>query len=302
MSSVMVVLIGFGRSSVRRYSRRQHKVQQQSPQRVPRVEPTKIQEAGFGCRVLAAFGCRVLHNPLSAPETTMSQTRQEQVAAAVKAIRAFHELGRSLPVKASHKNGYGQGTVEAEKHGLNPDTVRKARQFADPVSGYTVAEANALCRSIRDMQEEQDGPVFGRTHLIRLLSVPKKQRAKVQTAAIENGWSTADLEAHIATRFGSRRDGGRKRRVPSDLPGLLVQLEGLCEGWRRWAEVVVGDEDDQQRKGRKRVELPTELFQSVLAATKAITDLHDEVTRELQTRRPKRGVRKRFRGDGDSHS
>lgn len=233
----------------------------------------------------------------------MSQTRRQQVAATVKAIRAFHELGRSLPAKQSHKDGYGQGTVtvEAEKHHLNPDTVRKARQFADPVSGYTAAEVNALCRSIREVQEEQDGAIFGRTHLIRLLSVPKKQRAKVQAAAIENGWSTAELEAHIASRFGSRRDGGRKRRVPSDLPGVLVQLEGLCEGWRRWAEVVVGDESDQQqRKGRKRVELPTELFQLVLAATKAIADLHDEVNGELQTRRPKRGVRKRFRAEQGS--
>lgn len=233
----------------------------------------------------------------------MSQTRRQQVAAAVKAIRAFHELGRSLPAKASHKEGYGQGTVtvEAEKHGLNPDTVRKARQFADPVSGYTVSELNALCRSIREVQQEQDGAVFGRTHLIRLLSVPKKQRAKVQSLAIESGWSTAELEAHIAARFGSRRDGGRKRRVPSDLQGALVQLEGLCEGWRRWAEAVVGDEsDDQQRKGRKRVELPAELFRSVLAATKAIADLHDEVNRELQTRRPRRAVRKRFRAEEGS--
>jgi hypothetical protein len=233
----------------------------------------------------------------------MSQTRRQQVAAAVKAIRAFHELGRSLPVKASHKDGYGQGTVtvEAEKHGLNPDTVRKARQFADPVSGYTVAEVNALCRSIRDVQEEQDGLVFGRTHLIRLLSVPKKQRGKVQASAIENGWSTAELEAHIASRFGSRRDGGRKRRVPSDLPGVLVQLECLCEGWRRWAEAVVGDEsDDQQRQVRKRLELPAGLLESVRAATRAIADLHDDVNGELQTRRPKRAVRKRFRGEEGS--
>lgn len=235
----------------------------------------------------------------------MSQTRRQQVAAAVKAVRAFHELGRSLPAKASHKDGYGQGTVtvEAEKHGLNPDTVRKARQFADPVSGYTVAEVNALCRSIRDVQEGQDGPVFGRTHLIRLLSVPKKQRGKVQAAAIENGWSTAELEAHIAARFGSRRDGGRKRRVPSDLPGVLVQLEGLCEGWRRWAEAVVGDEsDDQERPVRKRVELPADLLESVLAATRAIADLHDEVNGELQTRRPRRAERKRFRGEEGAES
>ena len=95
----------------------------------------------------------------------MSQTRRQQVAAAVKAIRAFHEFGRSLPAKASHKDGYGQGTVavEAERHRLNPDTVRKARQFADPVNGYSAAEVNVLCRSIREVQEEQEGAVFGRT-------------------------------------------------------------------------------------------------------------------------------------------
>lgn len=229
----------------------------------------------------------------------MPQTRRQQVAAAVKAVRAFHELGRSLPAKQSHRDGYGRGTVavEAGKHGLNPDTVRKARQFADPVSGYTAAEVNALCRSIRDTQEGQDGPVFGRTHLIRLLSVPKKQRAMVQASAIENGWSTAELEAHIATRFGSRRDGGRRRRVPSDVSGVLVQLDGLCEGWRRWAEAVVGDEhSDQKRRVLKRVELPTGLLESVLTATAAITHLHDKVNRELQTRRPERAVRKRFRG------
>lgn len=230
----------------------------------------------------------------------MSQTRRALVASAVKNVRAFHELGRSLPAKEPHRDGYGQGTVatEAERHGLNPDTIRKARQFADPLSGYTVAEVNELCRTIRDVQADQDGPVFGRTHLIRLLSVPKKERGKVQQSAIENGWSTAELEAHIATRFGSRRDGGRKRRVPADVLGVLAQLEGLCEGWRRWAEAVVGgDGDAPHRPIRKRVELPTELLESVLAATKAIADLHDEVHRELQTRRPRRAVRKRFRAE-----
>lgn len=232
----------------------------------------------------------------------MSQTRRAQVASAVKAIRAFHELGRTLPAKAPHKDGYGHGTVatEAEKHDLNPDTIRKARQFADPVSGYTVAEVNALCRSIRDVQTDQGGPIFGRTHLIRLLSVPKKEREKVQQSAIAHGWSTAELEAHIATRFGSRRDGGRKRRVPADVLGVLVQLEGLCEGWRRWAAVVTSDGDDSQRRVRKRVELPADLLGSVVATTKAVADLHDEVNRELQARRPRRGVRKRFRAADES--
>jgi hypothetical protein len=82
---------------------------------------------------------------------------------------------------------------------------------------------------------------------------------------------------------------------------VLVQLEGLCEGWRRWAEAVTPDDGaTPQRQVRKRVELPAELFRSVLAATKAIADLHDEVHRELQARRPRRAVRKRFRAEEGS--
>lgn len=233
----------------------------------------------------------------------MSQTRRQQVAAAVKAVRAFHEFGRSLPAKQSHRDGYRQGTVdaEAEKHGLNPDTVRKARQFADPERGYTVAELNALCRSIREVQEGQDGPVFGRTHLIRLLSVPKKQRAKVQASAIKNGWSTADLEAHIAAAFGRRRHGGRNRQVPPDLMGVLVQLEGLCESWRRWAAAVTPPDGDAPRqRDTERVRMPAKLLETVASATRAIADLHEQVSRKLQTRR--QALQKEVRGDGGSQS
>jgi hypothetical protein len=163
---------------------------------------------------------------------------------------------------------------EATKHGMNPDTVRKARQFADPVNGYTVKELDALCRSIRKHQSAPAGAIFGRTHVIRILSVPKKQRWEVQKMAIENGWSTSKLEAHIATQFGSRRDGGRNPEVPEDLESVLVQLEGLCEGWRRWVEVAVGNDADGKTVARKRLKWPTELRKTVLAATKAITDLH----------------------------
>jgi hypothetical protein len=99
----------------------------------------------------------------------MTQARRQQVSADVKAFRAFHELGRLLPAKASHRNGYDQRTI---------------------------------------------------------------------TVVAVNGRSTAELEAYIAARFGSRRDGERNAAFLSDLLCVLVQLEGPCEGWRRWAELL----------------------------------------------------------------
>ena len=235
----------------------------------------------------------------------MSQSRHSQINSAVRTIRAFHKLGRSLPPKTTHRKSYGQRIIAsaAIQHRLNPDTTRKARAFVDPQRGYSLDEVEALCRQIRKTQIYQKGSIFGRTHVIRILSVPKNRRAKVQNLAIENGWSTAELESYIASQFGSRRDGGRKRRMAKDELGMLVQLERLCEGWRRWAESVVVEADDApEHNVSMRVELPEILLKSVMATTKVIADLHDEVNRELRIHRPKRAVRKRFRSDDDSQS
>lgn len=129
----------------------------------------------------------------------MGQTRKQKVDAAIDSINAFYRLGRQIPRKAAHKDTYDQGTIEeaARKHGLNPDTARKARQFADPTVGYTPAEVRELCRRIAAVQRGQDNTraIIGRTHVIRLLSVPRRWRRGIQDAAITNGWSLAELEA-----------------------------------------------------------------------------------------------------------
>lgn len=230
----------------------------------------------------------------------MSNKRREQVTLAVKRIKAFYRIGKGVRVKTTHKESYGLGEVEneAEKHDMNPDTLRKARVFADRDRGYTKKEVEELCMIIKEVQIEQDGSIFGRTHVIRLLSVPKAQRADVQNMAINNGWSVGELETYIASNFGSRRDGGRKRRVPSDPVGLLVQLERLCEGWRRWSDTVTGDQKKALPRRKSKVEvLPADLHKSVIAATRAVSNLHEQVNRELQSRRPDRSVRKRFRDE-----
>jgi hypothetical protein len=232
----------------------------------------------------------------------VSQSRRAKVAAAVKSLRAFYALGRSLPRRPAHKDAYDQGTVEAEaaRLGVNPDTVRKARQFADPVAGYTAAEVNDLCRLVSAVRPGQDDgyAVFGRTHLIRLLSVKKQYRAGLQEAAVRGGWSTAVLEAEIAARYGSRRDGGRKRRVPDDVLGRLLQAEAMCETWCRWASVATppkGASPPLPPGG-----LPAEVVRLVWVATAAVAKLQAAAVAELTARRPGRAVRRQFRDTSNS--
>lgn len=237
----------------------------------------------------------------------MSQSRSSTVASAVKAIKEFHAIGETLPKRASHREVYDKGVIEsaATKLGMNPDTVRKARQFADPAVGYSRAELSALCQLITKLQPGQDArfAVFGRTHVIRLLSVQKRWRTALQATAIREGWSLAELQAQIAVRYGSRRDGGRRRRVPADALALTAQIEKLCENWRRWFALAAPAKASVSGETAKDTHapldgLPPALAERVKAADAAIATLHRAATDELCARRPGRSVRRRFRPNG----
>jgi hypothetical protein len=138
--------------------------------------------------------------------------------------------------------------------------------------------------------------VFGRTHLIRLLSVTKDLRAGLQ-AAVRGGWSPGELEAQIAARYGSRRDGGRRRRLPNDVLGLLTQVVQLCESWRRWVALVtpVAAEHASKADAPSLDNLPADVQQRVRDADAAVAKLHAAATEELTARRPGRTVRHQFR-------
>jgi hypothetical protein len=237
-------------------------------------------------------------------ERVVSQSRSSAVVAAVKAIKDFHAIGEALPKKASHREVYDKGVIEsaAAKLGINPDTVRKARQFADPAAGYSRAELNALCQLITKIQPGQDEryAVFGRTHVIRLLSVQKRWRTGLQATAIREGWSLAELQGQIAARYGNRRDGGRKRRVPTDALALTAQIEKLCENWRRWFSLAAPTKEatSDEAAGGRHVPLdglPPALAEHIRATDAAIATLHRAATDELCARKPGRSVRRQFR-------
>jgi hypothetical protein len=232
----------------------------------------------------------------------VSQARKTRVAAAVKSIKDFYALGRKIPPKRSPREAYGQGDLAevAEKLGVSVEFSRQARQLADPeAGGYTREELNELCDLIRRGQPDQsdDLPVFGRTHVVRLLTVPKGRRAKLQRAAVEGGWSSNRLAYEVGVRFGPRRHGGRKRRLPEDVVGLLAQAARMCETWRRWIGLVTLDPEQPKVKTKAPSldDLPPKIRRLVRGADAAMAKVHEATTDELKTRRPGRAVRHQFR-------
>jgi hypothetical protein len=225
-----------------------------------------------------------------------------RVAEAVRKIRAFYDLGSAIPRKQPHRNAYSQHVVEAEaeRHDTNEDYVRKARQFADPVEGYSRQELDELCRHIKCVQPGQDDreAIFGTTHLLRLLTVrPKRRRAALQRRAIEGGWSVSELKLEIARSFGTRRDGGRRRRIPSDRTAFLAQLERMAEEWRRW-QAELSREPGAGEAGHVLLEeLPQEVRRRIAAASAAVWRLQQAVVAELAQAQPHRASRLIFRGE-----
>lgn len=228
-------------------------------------------------------------------QSRAATSRAEKVEAAILKIEAFHELGRNLPAGQDRKEDYGRGIIddEAGRLHINPDTVRKARVFADPDDGYRREELAELVRLIREEQMEQDErlAIFGQTHIIRLLSVhPRQRRAALQRECIRKGWSTSKLEAEIAKRFGTRRQGGRTRRVPAnDSAALLTQLEALCERWRRWHRSLK----------EEAVTVPARLGAEVESVSAQVLSLQKKVVKALGKLQPGRESRNLEEEDDD---
>jgi len=171
--------------------------------------------------------------------------RAERVKRAITLLKDFHEAGRTVPPAARGKD---VKISRFKSVRINKNLLRTARQFANPVSGYSRDELAELCNFIEQEQPSQPSSfaIFGRTHVIRLLSAPSKvRRLALQKEAIEGGWSTSRLETEVTVRYGTRQVGGRKAKIPDDDVGVLGQIEGFCERWRRWYCLVsVRDESD----------------------------------------------------------
>jgi|SRR5579871_6272418 len=207
----------------------------------------------------------------------MATKRREQINEAVKKIRTFHQLGRKVQ-RLRHTAIFGQHQIDTEaiKLRINPDTLRKARQFAEY---YNQSELNELCSYCRaeQLRMEPHQSVFGRSHVIRLVSIgSKKERLRVQRVAITNAWSVAELDEEIAKRFGRRRKGGRRPRIPAERTALLIQLDGMCETWLRWHQNAA------RTPGEREEEAPVPLTCLSPRVKRIVAEVSEDL-RRLQT-------------------
>jgi hypothetical protein len=57
----------------------------------------------------------------------------------------------------------------------------------------------------------------------------------------KNGWTVRQLQRAIATRFGPRTHGGRRRAIPTTAEEFWLDVELMCESWRRWRQELERD-------------------------------------------------------------
>ncbi len=217
----------------------------------------------------------------------------EQVRKTVKSLKALWRAGRRSRKRlrqrgSAYRYGAKQGILveEAQREGLNPDTMKKAWHGCDSrgtrlAQDYEKPEIEELYHLI-----EQHQAPFRATHMVRLLSLERGPRDDLAVAAIQKGWTVSELRAAILQARDRRPSLGRHPYVPEDLAGRLVVLEGLCLRWARWCSSGAP-------------ELPDELQELVQKATRAVERVRAAASAELKKPRSPRRARKR---SGRSHS
>ena len=201
----------------------------------------------------------------------------------ISEIEVFHRLGTTLPKSESRKQAYGTNQIDrlAEKLDRNSDTLRKARCMAMLL---TQQELEIICNQIRAIQGPQDSTmgVFGRSHLIRLLTIqPKEKRESYFQKALRGGWTLSRLNLEIRKKFGARKRGGRRKQVARDLPTLLLQIEKICLTWCRWTSESSKPADPVNQQCVRFVDLPENLQEIIKKITRLMGLLQFEVDAEL---------------------
>ena len=130
------------------------------------------------------------------------------------------------------------------------------------------------------------------SHIIRLLRVPKgNKRLAITLQAIREQWTKSQLEEEIRRRYGRRKKGGRRPRLPGNLPQLLDALESMCDSWVRWYRAITKNEDDQPAEHARLTDLPAGIKKHVDELSRGIkrllANLHAAQQRERNKRRGK---------------
>ncbi|MEI7684386.1 MAG: hypothetical protein WCL32_05115 [Planctomycetota bacterium] len=145
---------------------------------------------------------------------------------------------------------------KADESDVTADFLWKAQQFADPKNGFSQDDLDALCEELRRVQggaQKGKQPVFGRTHIMRLMALPtKEKRIDVAMRAISEAWSIRILMMEIRRRNEPLGLRGRRRSIPADYDLFFVHLEGVCDKWRRWRNAIERNQKEAQKRRREQ--------------------------------------------------
>jgi hypothetical protein len=151
----------------------------------------------------------------------------DETEQAIREIHEFHELGREMH-RRQKKLGDKIIGILVEEMKKNETTLRKARQFADPKTGYRKKHLDNLDRLLRTHK-----PQFGTAHIVELVTVSWEDgRAELQRECIETNWSKSILKHKISLRRENQVVAGRPRRV-EDSKDALIQLSKETDSWKR---------------------------------------------------------------------
>lgn len=165
----------------------------------------------------------------------------QRAAASLLAFWAAGRRSRARVRRAAKRNesynafGAKAGVLSAEAsaEGMPADTMKKAWRVAGE---YTEEQIRGWCALVRAKRSR-----FGPTHLIRLLAVRSRAaRDRLTRAAIQEGWSTAELQRAIQATNGRRAGVGNRPRLPTTRRRLIASLLALTEKWERWCEAAAG--------------------------------------------------------------
>jgi hypothetical protein len=218
----------------------------------------------------------------------------DSVEKAIQAIQQLSDLGRKVPPRTMGSKLTGEAALKKKADELNvtEDEVRKAQKLVDPQQGYSQEELDQPFSHMRKQKRRRgEGRLFRRTHLIRLLSVDKKHRPRLQKLALQNGWTVRQLQRAIAARFGPRTHGGRRRSIPETAEEFWLDIELMCESWRRWRHELERDPPTGDKSGFGINRLNRAAVALIRATTEKIAELQGMAVERLAEKHPSRRMR-----------
>jgi hypothetical protein len=217
-----------------------------------------------------------------AVKKTVKKATNEEVNAAIENIRKFYDVGRSSREKFNRRMEFNETEANATELGVNVESLKKARAFAREYSPVKFDQLIALIRKYGFLDRH---PV-GSQYVIRLLAVPKEDRADFQHKAISKRWILTRLIAEIRLQFPPRNDPGpgHKPNPASSPDEACFMLLRQCQRWLRLCEAL------QSATGQSA--LPRSVRQRIGPVKSCLENFEKELLRRFPKKKEKEEKKK----------